>query len=78
MTTHDYEQIAPQLTGHAHALAADVRRRANQLPKDSGPKALANVVVREVDGRLSATLEGTVRCARNRARLAPRALRTHP
>ncbi|MFE6904124.1 DUF6415 family natural product biosynthesis protein [Streptomyces sp. NPDC057717] len=69
MTTRDYEQIALQLTGHARAVASDVRRRADQLPKDSGPKALADLVLKEAEGRLSATLEGTVRCVQNRARL---------
>ncbi|MFE2943446.1 DUF6415 family natural product biosynthesis protein [Streptomyces sp. NPDC059255] len=69
MTTRDYEQIALQLTGHARAVASDVRRRADQLPKNSGPKALADLVLKEADGRLSATLEGTVRCVQNRARL---------
>ncbi|GAA2504823.1 DUF6415 family natural product biosynthesis protein [Streptomyces gobitricini] len=62
LTTRDLEQIALQLTGHARAVAADIRRHADQLPKDSGPKALADVVLREAEGRLSATLEGTVRC----------------
>lgn len=69
LTTRDYEQIALQMTGHACAVAADVRRRADQLPKDSGPRALADVVLREAEGRLSATLEGTVHCVQNRARL---------
>jgi hypothetical protein len=69
LTARDYEQIALQLTGHARAIASDVRRRANQLPKDSGPRALADVVLKEAEGRLSATLEGTVRCVQNRARL---------
>ncbi|WP_217243170.1 DUF6415 family natural product biosynthesis protein [Streptomyces sp. AC555_RSS877] len=69
LTTRDYEQIALQLTGHARAVASDVRRRAAQLPKDSGPKALADIVLREAEGRLSATIEGTVRCVQNRARL---------
>ncbi|MET8275869.1 DUF6415 family natural product biosynthesis protein [Streptomyces sp. NPDC005096] len=69
LTERDYEQIALQLTGHARAVASDVRRRADQLPKDSGPKALADVVLREAEGRLSTTLEGTVRCVQNRARL---------
>ncbi|MGA5194060.1 DUF6415 family natural product biosynthesis protein [Streptomyces exfoliatus] len=69
LTTRDLEQIALQLTGHARAVAADVHRRADQLPKASGPKALADIVLREAEGRLSATLEGTVRCVRNRARL---------
>lgn len=37
---------------------------ADQLPKNSGPKALADVVLREAEGRLSAKLEGTVHCVR--------------
>ncbi|MGP3635343.1 DUF6415 family natural product biosynthesis protein [Streptomyces sp. 24-1644] len=69
LTARDLEQIALQLTGHARAVAADVRRRADRLPKDSGPKALADVVLCEAKGRLSATIEGTVRCVQNRARL---------
>ncbi|MFF8919099.1 DUF6415 family natural product biosynthesis protein [Streptomyces sp. NPDC015032] len=69
LTTRDLEQIALQLTGHARAVAADVRRRADWLPKNSGPKALADIVLREAEGRLSAKLEGTVRCVQNRARL---------
>ncbi|MCX4791715.1 MULTISPECIES: DUF6415 family natural product biosynthesis protein [unclassified Streptomyces] len=69
LTERDYAQIALQLTGHARAIASDVRHRADQLPKDSGPKALADVVLREAEGRLSTTLEGTVRCVQNRARM---------
>ncbi|MFD7102330.1 DUF6415 family natural product biosynthesis protein [Streptomyces celluloflavus] len=69
LAERDYEQISLQLTGHARAAAADVRRRAGQLPKDSGPSALADVVLCEAEGRLSVPLEGTVCCARNRARL---------
>lgn len=85
-TTSDLEQIALQLTGHARA-AADVRRRADQLSKDSGPRALSDVVLREAGGRLSATIEGTVRRVRNHARLVralyerldrPRAAATPP
>ena len=76
LTERDYEQIALQLTAHARAIAADVRRRANQLPKDSGPRALADVVLREAERRLSAAIESTVRCAQNRARFRPRPLRT--
>ncbi|MFI6730740.1 DUF6415 family natural product biosynthesis protein [Streptomyces atratus] len=69
LTVRDYEQIALQLTGHARAIASDVRHRADQLPKESGPRPLADVVLREAEGQLSATLEGTVRCVQNRARL---------
>lgn len=71
----DYEQIALQLTGHARAVAADVRRHAAALPKSDGRGALAEVVLREAHGRLSVPLEGTARCAQNRARLV-RALYT--
>ncbi|WP_326769811.1 hypothetical protein OG978_39380 [Streptomyces sp. NBC_01591] len=39
---------------------------------DSGPNALADVVLREAQGRPT-TLEGTVRCVQNRARLRSRA-----
>jgi Family of unknown function (DUF6415) len=69
LSTRDLEQIALQLTGHARAVASDVCRRADQLPKDSGRKALTDVVLREAEGRLSTTIEGTVRCVQNRARL---------
>ncbi|GHF27635.1 DUF6415 family natural product biosynthesis protein [Streptomyces fumanus] len=69
LTARALEQIALQLTGHARAVVSDVRRRADQLPKGSGPKALADVVLREAEGRLSAPIEGTVRCVQNRARL---------
>lgn len=69
LAVRDYEQIDLQLTGHARAVASDVRRRANQLPKNSGPWALADVVLREAEARLSATLEGTVHCVQDRARL---------
>jgi hypothetical protein len=69
LTTRDLEQIALQLTGHARAVAADVRRRAHQLPKASGPRTLADIVLREAEGRLSVPIEGTARCVQNRARL---------
>ncbi|MEU2135312.1 restriction endonuclease [Streptomyces sp. NPDC018352] len=71
----DYEQIALQLTGHARAVATDVRRHAAALPKNDGRGALAEIVLREAAGRLSVPLEGTARCAQNRARLV-RALYT--
>ena len=75
LAPRDYEQIALQLTGHARAVAADVRRHAAALPKSDGRGALAEVVLREADGRLAAPLEGTARCVQNRARLV-RALYT--
>ncbi|MFD5748983.1 DUF6415 family natural product biosynthesis protein [Streptomyces sp. NPDC127033] len=71
----DYEQIALQLTGHARAIAADVRRLAAALPKSDGRGAFAEVVLREADVRLSAPLKGTARCVQNRAQLV-RALYT--
>ncbi|MFE0865936.1 DUF6415 family natural product biosynthesis protein [Streptomyces rochei] len=77
LTARDLEQIALQLTGHARAVATDVRSRADRLPKDSGPKALADVVLREAEGRLSVPIEGTARCVQNRARLV-RALYERP
>ncbi|MFK0231123.1 DUF6415 family natural product biosynthesis protein [Streptomyces sp. NPDC090303] len=69
LAPRDYEQIALQLTGHARAVAADVRRLAAALPKDDGRGAFAEVILREADGRLSAPLQGTARCVQNRARL---------
>ncbi|MFE2937175.1 DUF6415 family natural product biosynthesis protein [Streptomyces sp. NPDC059278] len=69
LAPRDYEQIALQLTGHARAVAADVRRHAAALPKADGRGALAVVVLREADGRLSAPLQGAARCVQNRARL---------
>ncbi|MFJ5851159.1 DUF6415 family natural product biosynthesis protein [Streptomyces sp. NPDC092903] len=69
LTPSDYEQIALQLTGHARAVASDVRRHVAALPKSDGRGALAEVVLREADGRLSTPIEGTARCAQNRARL---------
>ncbi|MFF5897023.1 restriction endonuclease [Streptomyces argenteolus] len=75
LAASDYQQIALQLTGHARAVAADVRHHAAALPKSDGRGALAEVVLREADGHLSTPLEGTARCAQNRARLV-RALYT--
>ncbi|MEU3787440.1 DUF6415 family natural product biosynthesis protein [Streptomyces sp900129855] len=69
LTPGDFEQIALQLTGHARAVAADVRRHAAALPKNDGRGALAEVILREAAGRLSQPIQGTARCAQNRARL---------
>ncbi|MFE4177445.1 DUF6415 family natural product biosynthesis protein [Streptomyces sp. NPDC056909] len=69
LAPRDYEQIALQLTGHARAVAADVRRHAASLPKSDGRGALAEVILREAEGRLSAPLKGTASCVQNRARL---------
>ena len=65
----NYEQIALQLTGHARAVASDVRRYLACLPKDSGRRALAEVVLAEAERRLSVPSKGTVRCVQERARL---------
>lgn len=69
LAARDYEQIGLQLTGHSRAVAAEVRRRASRLPRGGGPRALADVVLGETEGRLSVPLEGTVRCVQNRTRL---------
>lgn len=66
----DLQQIALQLTIAARAVAGDVRRAADQLPEDHPARALADVALSETGRRLSATLQGTVRCAQGRARLA--------
>lgn len=59
----DYEQIALQLTGHARAVASDVRSHAAALPKNDGRGALAEVILREADRRLSTPLTGTAQCS---------------
>ena len=63
----DYEQIALLLTGHAHALATDVRRHAAQLPEDHPRRALADIVLADAVRDLSLPLTGTARCAQDRA-----------
>ncbi|MEU5214449.1 DUF6415 family natural product biosynthesis protein [Streptomyces sp. NPDC020742] len=69
LSENDLAQIAFQLTGHARTVATDVRRRAIDLPKDSQPRALVDVVLAEADRRLSMPAQGTVACCKNRARL---------
>ncbi|MFG3532436.1 DUF6415 family natural product biosynthesis protein [Streptomyces sp. NPDC047917] len=69
LAPRDYEQIALRLAGHARALAADVQRHAAALPKSDDRGALAEVVLREADGRLSAPLKDSAHCVQNRARL---------
>ncbi|MFF8919498.1 restriction endonuclease [Streptomyces sp. NPDC015032] len=66
---HDYEQFALQLTGHARAVADDIRRHAAALLRSDGRGALAEIVLQEADRRLSVPPEGTARCVQNRARL---------
>ncbi|MEU1123853.1 restriction endonuclease [Streptomyces sp. NPDC005899] len=68
LAIRDYHQIALQLTGHARAVAAELRRRADLLPKSSGPRALADLVLREAQDQLSPLPEGTMNCVKARAR----------
>lgn len=65
----DCEQVALQLTGHARAVASDVRRHCNTLPEDSNTRVLTEVVLDDADRQLSLPYEGAVRCVRQRAHL---------
>ncbi|MGI5360010.1 restriction endonuclease [Streptomyces sp. CA-252508] len=65
----DYHQIALQLTGAARSVATDVRRAAGRLPERRAARALAEYVLDDADLRLTAPLEGTARCAQDRARI---------
>ncbi|MFJ2752808.1 restriction endonuclease [Streptomyces sp. NPDC087297] len=65
----DCHLIALELTGHARAVADDVRRCAAKLPVHDGRRALAEVVLRETERGLATPLEATVRCAQSRARV---------
>ncbi|MFH9871600.1 DUF6415 family natural product biosynthesis protein [Streptomyces lydicus] len=64
----DYDQIALQLTGHARAVAAEVRRYCAGLPSHAESRVLAEVVLEESDRRLAQPRLGTVRCVQMRAR----------
>ncbi|MEU0659410.1 restriction endonuclease [Streptomyces lavendulocolor] len=64
----DYHQIALQLTGAARSVAIDVRRAAG-LPERRAARALTEYVLNDADRRLAAPLEGTARCAQERARI---------
>ncbi|WP_328723476.1 hypothetical protein OHT52_30870 [Streptomyces sp. NBC_00247] len=46
----------------ARAVAAELRQRADHWPKARGPKALAGLVLREVEGQPSPLPEGPVSC----------------
>ncbi|MFE2162883.1 DUF6415 family natural product biosynthesis protein [Streptomyces lydicus] len=63
-----YDQIALQLTGHAWAVVAEVRRCCTPLPPHAEPRVLAEVVLEEADRRLARPPPGTVRCAQMHAR----------
>lgn len=67
--TRDREQIALLLTASAHTVAGDVRRLADQLPDDSGPRTFARYILDEADRRLAAPTLGTLHCVQHRARL---------
>ncbi|MEW1583400.1 restriction endonuclease [Streptomyces microflavus] len=69
LAERDYEQIALQLTSHARAIAADVRHRRDQLPADSAPRALTDVVLYEAEQLLAVKLEGTPHYVRARAQM---------
>ncbi|MEV7380695.1 DUF6415 family natural product biosynthesis protein [Streptomyces lydicus] len=64
----DYDQIALQLTGHAWAVVAEVRRCCTALPPHAEPRVLAEVVLEEADRRLAQPRLGPVRCAQMHAR----------
>ncbi|WP_425588427.1 restriction endonuclease [Streptomyces tremellae] len=59
LAPRDYEQIALQLTGHARAVAADVRRLAAALPKSDGRGALAELILMTCCGTSSSTTATT-------------------
>lgn len=65
----DLALIALQLTGHAAAVAADVRLRSADLPEESRARVLTDVVLGEADRRLAVRPYGSLACAQNRARL---------
>ncbi|MFL4496521.1 DUF6415 family natural product biosynthesis protein [Streptomyces sp. VTCC 41912] len=65
----DAEQIALQLTGHAWAVAAELRHLCVGLPPDAESRVLAEAVLEEADRRLPQPLLGTLRCVQMRARL---------
>jgi hypothetical protein len=65
----DCEQIALQLTGHARAVAADVRRHCGKLPILNATRILTEVVLTETYIRLAEPYQGTARCVRQRAHM---------
>lgn len=67
LTTRDYEQNAFHLTGHARAVPPMSAAAPTSRQRAAAPGGLAGVVLREAEGRLSVTLEGTVRCVQSRA-----------
>ncbi|MEU6331991.1 restriction endonuclease [Streptomyces sp. NPDC047049] len=68
LSTRDYDQIALQLTGHAHAVAADVRHRCAALSPRAEPRVLAELLLEEAERRLGQPRLGTAQCVQMRAR----------
>ncbi|MGV9884465.1 restriction endonuclease [Streptomyces sp. NPDC003006] len=64
----DYAQVGFLLAGAAHAVADDVRERAERLPQDDGRRLFAEIVLGEAEGRLSQPCR-TLRRVQNRGRL---------
>ncbi|MFG2526491.1 hypothetical protein [Streptomyces sp. NPDC048516] len=56
------EEIALQLTGHARAVAAELRHRCTALPPEAEPRVLAEVMLEEAERRLDEPRQATVRC----------------
>ncbi|WP_329345531.1 restriction endonuclease (plasmid) [Streptomyces sp. NBC_01352] len=63
----DCEQIALQLTGHARAVASDVRRYSDTMPIFNWTRIRAEVVLAKADLQLAEPYVGTARCVRQRA-----------
>lgn len=65
----DYAQVALLLTGAVRAVAADVRRCADQLPDADNKRLLAELVLADTDAELSQPFRGSLCCVQCRARL---------
>ncbi|MDG5807878.1 DUF6415 family natural product biosynthesis protein [Streptomyces ossamyceticus] len=65
----DCAQIALQLTGHANAVAHDVRRLCNRLRKGSPARTLTEAVLVDTARRLEGPAESTVAAIQDRARV---------
>lgn len=65
----DCQQIALLLTGHARAVAEDLRRHCAALDDDSESRTLTETVLAETTAVLARPILGTARCVQERARL---------
>lgn len=65
----DCAQIALQLTGHANAVAFDVRRLCNRLREDSPARTLTETVLTDTTSRLVDPAEPTIAAIQDRARV---------